>query len=250
MTAKNSYSFSALSAAYNCQQLYKFRYIDKIIPKQDQTGDLAFGSAIHFALEQYYTEKSDPVESFKLYWEAMLSKDLQYGRYNHVALAAMGETLLVRYVRLHADKLGARYVEKRLFTTIEGHKLEGTPDVIGDFEGELSVIDFKTSGYRYPKDKILISEQMTLYAAMATKEYKLPITQVVYIVFIKGTVPSIQILKNPLTQDTVAEVVTNVVQQINDLESKIKDNRPYTRNTNNCIKGPIMCPYFETCWRK
>lgn len=247
---KRSYSFSSLSAAYSCQQLYKYKYIDKITVPFEQTGDMAFGSAIHFALEQYLTDRSNPVDSFDVYWANIATKGLKYGRYKHLELAHMAHALLPRFIRLHSSKLEPLQIEKRLFKKVGEFDVEGTPDCVGMFEGKMSVIDFKTSGYRYNKDKALVSEQMVLYAYMAMQELNIVIDQIVYMVFIKGSIPTIQIIKHDINSDTVDDCAANVLQQIDDIERRLAGNHKFTRNTNNCIKGEIICPFFDKCWRK
>ena len=63
-----SYSYSQLQAAYRCNRYFKLLYIDKLVPKVAKSGDLVFGSAIHFAIEQYFLHQADIVDSFRVYW--------------------------------------------------------------------------------------------------------------------------------------------------------------------------------------
>ncbi len=249
MSEPRKYSFSSLSSAYSCQQLYKYIYLDKIKPPVEQTGDMAFGSAIHFALEQQVVDKSDPVAAFEVYWSHEIKKHLKYGRYNHETLREMGGVLLRRFIKLHAHKISPLSTEKRLYTKLGGFDVEGTPDVVGDFEGKMSVIDFKTSGSRYHRDKALVSEQMVLYAYLAMQELKIQVDQIVYLVFIKGSIPTIQVIKHDINSDTVARCTDNVLQQIDEIERRIAGNHKFSRNTNNCIKGEFVCPFFDRCWR-
>jgi len=192
----NSYSYSQLQAAYRCNRYFKLLYVDKLKPTiTSKSADLVFGSAVHFSLENYLKDGDDPVESFKAYWTPE-TPNLEYGRHNQACLESNAEALLPRFVRLHAKKFTVHQTEERLFGTLrEGSKvrLEGTPDLLGDYEGIPSVVDFKTAGYRYPKEKIFLNEQMFLYAHLA-RQQGYPVKQLVHIVFIKGNTPSIQTL--------------------------------------------------------
>lgn len=247
--SSRSYNYSSLVSAYSCQQLYKYQYIDKVKPLDSTlSGDMAFGSAIHFALENYYQDGDDLVNSFNIYWEAEKSKPLKFGRYNHEALSDMGTVLLERFKRLHVDKIKPIKIETRLYGTLNGNNIEGTPDIIGEFEGKPSVIDFKTSGSRYHKDKARLSEQMALYNYLSDST---DIKQFVYIVFIKGSAPTIQIVKHQPTEKELYTLMANIHNQIKELEAKTKVDLPtYSRNTSNCIKGEIICPYFKNCWKQ
>lgn len=246
--SSRSYNYSSLVSAYQCQQLYKYLYLDKIKPEVEQSGDMAFGSAIHFALEQHLRDGDDIVNSFEVYWNGEVKNNLKYGRYKHEELREMGIVLLERFKRLHAKKIKPIQLETRLYGELKGESVEGTPDCIGEFEGIKSIIDFKTSGVRYHKDKAQISEQMTLYNHLYNPD---EILQYVYIVFIKGQTPSIQIVKYTPCLTEFTKMLENIETQINQLEILQGANNPvlYSRNTSQCIRGEIMCPFFDKCWR-
>jgi hypothetical protein len=248
MELQMNYNYSSLVAAYQCQEYYKYRYIDQI--KQDEilSGDLLFGSAIHYALEQYLIDKSNIVHEFQVYWSNATKKKVSYGRFSAIDLSTQAEILLERFVRLHAKKIVPKELEQTFHGTVGEFSVYGTPDCIGEFEGVMSIIDFKTSGYRYNKDRIKVSEQMVMYAHLAEQCKQYQIKQLVYIVFIKGKEPSIQILKQELTDSVKELLLTNIKAQIYALEKIRLDNERYTRNTGNCIRGEIVCPFFKKCW--
>ena len=246
----NSYSYSMLSAAYRCNRYFRLVYVDKLKPTAiTKSADLVYGSSIHFALENYLKDGDDPVESFKAYW-APEAANLEYGRHIQGCLESNAETLLSRFVRLHAKKFKVHQMEERLYGTIrEGStvRLEGTPDLLGEYEGTPSVVDFKTSGYRYPKEKIFLNEQMFLYAHLA-RQAGYNVKQLVYYVFIKGNTPSIQTLALPLEDDYLKKVLANIEIQCDNLD-KLRESGQWSYNSNSCQMGERKCDYFEHCWK-
>lgn len=244
----DSYNYSALSAAYKCNRYFKLLYVDRLTPKVAKSADLMFGSSFHFALEEYFTAKVNLVDSFHTYWDAEADK-LEYGRYGREALESNAKTLLERFERLHAKKITVSQIERRLYGSLPGGiKVEGTPDILGDFEGLPSVIDFKTAGYRFPKEKIEINEQMVLYAHLAMQNGYTP-KQLVYIVFIKGNTPSIQTLTYELKPDHIERVLENVRIQCESLNRMQEENK-FSYNSNSCQQGDRKCDFFDHCWGK
>jgi genome maintenance exonuclease 1 len=75
-------------------------------------------------------------------------------------------------------------------------RLAGRVDCIAEYEGTLSVIDFKTS--RKPKKKEWISNyfmQCTAYAIMFEEITKIPIPQIVLMIAVEGSEPQMFVEK-------------------------------------------------------
>lgn len=71
-------------------------------------------------------------------------------------------------------------------------KLAGTPDCIGEFDGKLSVIDFKTS--KKPKKKKWIESyflQETAYAIMFEERTGIPVENLVTLIAVDGNEPQV-----------------------------------------------------------
>jgi hypothetical protein len=223
--------------------LYKYLYLDKLKPEGEQSGDMAFGSALHLGLQTTLTmgDSSKGVEAFSTYWWLQTTKRLKYTRYGASELQEMGEVFLSRFARLHAKKIKPHQMEVRLYGEYAGIKLEGTPDVVGEFEGVPSIIDFKTSGYPYNKARTITSEQMMLYAHLTNNP---AIRQVVYIVFVKGREPRIQILKRPFSDSELKAALDNIVVQAKELDNKVV----FSQNRNGCGYQGGLCPFPELCY--
>lgn len=235
------YRYSAIDTAYSCLQKYKYIYVDGI--KSPTTLDMAFGTGMHL-VPQCYFEGEDPVATFNMYWDSV--KGLyEANRFTWDQYKAMGEIFTSRWIRLHAKNYKAIDSEKSLSVDFEGGRLSGTPDLIGYYKDKLSVVDFKTSSYEYPRAKLEINEQMYIYAYMANITYGLNITHLVYNVFVKNPEPRIQTIEIELTQPKLKSMISNVALMVKDLGTR--DNFP--RNRNNCIMGKdYKCSFFERCY--
>lgn len=242
----NSFNYSALTTALKCNHLYKTLYVDKITPPGPESADMKFGTGIHLGVEEILLG-NDGIEVFDLFWNIEREKPNRYGRYDWGALKAQAHVFLSRFGRLHAKKFNVYQMEQRLYGTIGTVRVEGTPDFIGDFEGKPSVVDFKTSGSRYNKDKIKIAEQLLLYAHLAQQQLDYEAEQVVYIVFIKGQTPSIQCLSAPIVRSVQSDILQNVQRIAEELMRK-EQLDIFTKNRSSCIIGEFTCSNYKSCY--
>lgn len=240
-----NYWYSKLSDSRQCLHKYERKHILKEKEPGELSSDLEFGTAMHLSINDILLG-GDGLAIFSLYWESLQGKELAYGRLDWKQLRSCGEVLLSRFKRLHAKHFKPYQMEERLFATLGPHKFEGTPDFLGSYKDVPSVVDFKTAGYRYDKKKLLCDEQMPLYALLAEK-HGYQAKQIVYVVLIKHPdAPSIQVIKRDLTSTVLSSTLQNVVATCDDLEGR----KSFPRNTSSCIRGTIVCPFFEKCWGK
>lgn len=245
MKADGSFWFSKISDSQTCLRLYRYKHIDKVKLEEELSADLEFGTAMHAALHQIL-KGGDGEAAFTSHWEFARDLGLDYGRLQHDQLREIGLRLLTRFKRLHAKKFKPFKMEERAFATIEGLSLEGTPDFVGEFEGVPSIVDYKTSAYRYDKQKIVCDAQMPLYARLAELAWGYAVQQRVYVVFVKDAKdPSIQIIKSPLTPMIVNDSIVNVIETCQDLQNR----KSFPMNTKACVVGARVCPFFSTCFR-
>lgn len=242
----NSFNYSAIDTAYRCNKLYQYIYVDKLKTNEPESGDILFGTGIHAAI-QACLEGGNGVETFSIYWNSIKSSNVSYGRYSWDALSSQAITLIARFERLHAKKFKIFEMETRLYGSLpNGIKIEGTPDFLGDFEGVPSIVDFKTSGNRYPKEKIECSDQLMLYSALASQARDYTAHQVVYCVLIKATTPDIQIIKAPLLQSELAKRISNIQDICNELKSK----QVFTQNFSQCMAFGRRCAFYDKCHKE
>ncbi len=240
----DNFWYSKIGSYQTCPKKYELQHIRNLPEPGTPSGDLIFGSAIHSAINAVLSGE-DGLLSFQTYWESVQESAYAWGRLGLVDLKDMGEVMVSRFARLHAKKFKAFQMEERLYAELApGLVVEGTPDFLGDFDGVPSVVDFKTSGYRYDKRKLICDMQQPLYAALA-KSVGFEAKQIVYVVFIKTRGdPSIQTITRQLTTTQIASTVSNVIETC----EEIRNRKTFPMNTRSCMMGSSVCPYFSTCF--
>lgn len=242
----SSWSFSGYSTALQCLRKYKYAFIDKLIPDAPHSGDMQFGTCLHSALNASLNGK-EGVPSFKEYWELFQEKELEYGRFKWRELYNLGSEFIRKFEKSHKRYYKLIFAEKRLYAEYKGVKFEGTPDFYGEYDGKLSVRDFKTSGYNYKEEKSQIAIQLYLYAYLCIKN-AMPLSDnsvLGYTVFNKGT-GSIQDLTWRFEEKKMYEVLDDLVAYVGILDNKDS----YPKNLNSCLDYNRRCQYYEICHGK
>lgn len=244
MYADNAQWFSRISDSRKCLRYYQEKHLLKTPVEPEKSSDLEFGSAMHLALENMLRGEGAQ-EIFTMYWDSVKDAGLDYGRFNWLELQGMAEVLLARFERLHSKHFEPFKLEERIYSELGGHPFEGTPDFVGKYKGIPSVVDFKTAGYRYAKEKIIVDEQMAGYAALSAKAWNYPVEQAVYVVLIKDRKsPSIQVLTTQLTSDILNSTITNITDTCEDLKTRMV----FPKNPLNCVQGERVCKFFSRCY--
>lgn len=233
------WSYSSYSAAQQCLQKYKYLYIDEIKPEAPYSGELKFGSALHEAMHSMMKDE-DWESVFDVMWCYEKVQDNVYGRYDWKALNEIGIKLLSRFERLHKKKFKPLIMEERFYKEVEGLQLEGTPDFIGEYNGQLALFDWKTAAYNYDKVKEIISLQLYLYSYI----YDKPLNKLGYVVFNKGT-ESIQILEWGFNKEQQKKLLDEMFMFCH----KQSRDMSFPKNPNACLIGKNKCEFFDKCWR-
>lgn len=244
-----SFNFSAFTSYRRCQKLFQYVYIDKLKQETALSGDMQFGQAIHLGIETYL-EGDNGTDAFNIFWDMEKSKGNAYGRFGWEDLRDQGQRLLDLFQKRHMKKFEVFQMEQRLYGQYGDIAFEGTPDVVGKFEGVESIIDFKTSGYRYHKDKIKTAEQLYLYAHLAITKLNYPVKQLVYFPLIKGMTPSIQTAQVIKYKQIDCEMVLDDLRYQAKEMLEAQEKKVFTRNRQSCIVGEVRCPFFEKCYPK
>lgn len=244
-----SWSYSAYSSAVSCLRKYKLCYIDKILPAGAESSDLVFGSALHSAINAVLS-REDGVATFEMYWESYRGKGLEYGRFNWEQLAGIGAEFVRKFIKLHSKKYRLQFAEKRLFGEYKGIKLEGTPDFYGEYNGRMSLRDFKTSGRNYEPEKALCALQLNLYAYLYMKSFPTAkIDTLGYTVFNKA-IGSIQDLTWDFREEDMYESLDNMVEYCEIVDLEAADWGTYPKNFNSCLNYNRRCEYFSLCHKE
>jgi hypothetical protein len=237
-----SWSYSSYSSALQCLQKYKYIYVDKIQPEQD-SGDLKFGSAIHSAVNGAL-EGEDGEELFKLYWDSFAESPLVYGRFKHDSLSNIGADFMRKFAKFYLPRLKPEIMEVRAYGEYKGMKVEGTLDFYGTLDGVPSLIDWKTTGYAYDKDKALNALQLHLYGYLCLTQHKKAPEQLVYFPFVKS--------KGSIQEPVIIPFdIGRMHAMLDDMKAYVEGFKQIglAKNPNSCIMGTMKCPYFNRCWK-
>jgi hypothetical protein len=242
MIDKNtSWSFSSYSTALSCLQKYKYVYVDKLQQEQE-IGDLAFGKAVHSAINGSL-EGEDGEMLFDLYWGTYKTLPVEYGRYKWDYLQNAGSELMRKFVKFYKPRLEPIIMEKRAYSEYKGMKVEGTLDFYGKLDGVESLIDWKTTGYPYDKDKALIALQLHLYAYLCINEFKVVPKQVVYFPFVKSKGSIQEPIIIPLDESKMHAMLDTMKAYVD----KLGSSSDAPKNYNSCIMGTMKCQFFNKC---
>lgn len=237
------WSFSHLSTALQCEQKYKY-VIDKVPSGAPESGDMHFGTAMHAAINATL-EGDDPYHVFNAYMESLKGTDVKFGRYKGEDLSQIGNEILRKFEKIHKKNYVIKLAEKRLFAPYKNLDFEGTPDFFGTYKGVNTLVDFKTSGYRYDKTKIHVGWQLYLYAYLCEANDLGKVDQVQYCVFNKSDA-SIQIITKELDKNVMYQMLESMAASAR----KVGLDGNYPMNYNSCIMGSMKCDYFEKCHGK
>lgn len=230
--------YSQLDAFLRCPNGYYRTYI--LSEKEDQKSSaLEFGSAMHAAIRAHF-EDEDPYAVFNLYWDSIRAKDLIYDRWSWQDLRDLANNkFILNFLKLHAKKFGrARSIELELSAPLGEHTLQGTYDLCGEYNGELTMVDWKTSATEYKASKIIKNPQLYIYSYLYRHNFGVLPKKVMYKVFVK-TKGSIQTVSTDLTEGLFELQIQNISRIVKNMEALAKSGEWYSNY--NC--------YCERCFK-
>ena len=159
-------SHSQLNRYLHCPEQYRLYYVENLRLRVP-SANLAFGSAIHRAMEGLFRSGLDAASVFEREWATAQDLELSYSRNSTWdSLQHIGRTLLERFQDRHAARISDVVgVEHRFEVGLTGlpQPLVGYVDLVARFEGAPSVIDFKTASPAYRPHEAVLSDQLSLY---------------------------------------------------------------------------------------
>ncbi len=101
------------------------------------------------------------------------------------------ERELFSSIKPHLHRINNVYAQElRMYS--DHLRVAGTVDCIGEFDGKLSVIDFKTSNYEKQKEKIEnYFMQCSGYAVMFEELFNIPVSQIVVVIAVEDGSPQV-----------------------------------------------------------
>lgn len=159
-------SHSRVNKYLHCPEQYRLHYVENLRPRITDA-DLVFGKLVHEALAQLFRTGADAAESFDNAWLVLQNEPLTYGdRESWQILRDKGGALLRKFLDEEAPRISAvRAIEKPFtlnVTSLEA-PLIGIIDLVADFDGTSTVIDFKTAKAAYPGHEVSLADQLTAY---------------------------------------------------------------------------------------
>lgn len=160
------YSFSRLSKYLSCPEQYRLYYLEGLRPRFPPAS-LVFGQVLHQALAELLGRGGDPVKLFQERWRAVQATELKFGaRDSWDKLFETGEGLLSRFQTVELPKLGKVESVERPFSldiTTLALPFVGVIDLVADYQGQRTVIDFKTAAKAYEDHEVKLADQLTAY---------------------------------------------------------------------------------------
>lgn len=223
-----------------CPRKFKRNVIDGVKPIEEPSQALEYGTALHAGLEAIVTGL-DGLYVFNSMIKAAKSFVTPRDKAKYLE---MGDAHLRKFKKFHLKDFTDIVSEKRLFTTIDGNELAGTPDLVCKYKGKVSVVDFKTSYAAYKRDVIYTLPQMKMYALML-RQFGIPVEQLVYLVFVKSGEYSIQ---TPLVRSISDEEINQFSEDLSNEIRDISNDKTYRKNPQACHTYGRLCPYAQECF--
>ena len=211
-----TYSFTQISQYLRCPRKYRYRYLDGWREKEDRAS-MIFGRCFENALAAYFREEDSTAAFFKE-WQEHQDAALQYAKNDSWdRLYHQGVRLLERFAQ--DDRVRIRCPKKNLQVKCTrslpcGSEFVSYVDAIGELDGTKCILDWKTTGSRYPEqpDGLLsLDPQLVCYSWMTG------IADVALVVFVRKSAPEIQYLKTSIDEEQRREfgqLVETAVEQI------------------------------------
>jgi len=258
LTGRDYLSFSSISLYRRCPLAWRFRYVDHL-PEDRIRSSLAFGGAIHAAIEHWFRERlaGEPEpgvdELLEAFWAAW--HDRQEGAQIDYAQAENASTihsLASRVLEVFITSPLARPagtiigVEEEL----RGPVIPGVPDLLAridllvETDERLIVVDFKTAKCRWgPTSAEEQAEQLLLYATLAERLVPEKPLQLQYVVLTKAKSPAVQVVTVPAD----AQRIGRTLRTVRSIWQAMQAGHVYPVPSSACR----WCPFRRPCqnWR-
>jgi len=179
------YSHSKLSTFEQCKLKYKFKYIDKIVPKVEKSIEAHLGSSVHLALEWLYAQikqgHSPSLDDLIIHYIEVWKKDYRpeilivKNGFTEKDYLEKGMKFLIDYYQENKPfDDNTIELEKKIFINLDNEneiKLIGYIDrLVHDLEtGNFEIHDYKTANSQPQEDHGEKDRQLALYS-IAIKE--------------------------------------------------------------------------------
>lgn len=220
-------SYSAIRTFQGCPLRYRFRYIDGL-PEDCVSSSLVFGSAIHAAMEFFFSQQlaggeepgiDELLDVFQQSWRDRSEQKLRFGKTETAdSLHQLADRMLAAFLdsdltKQEGDVIG---VEEEL----RGELAPGLPDLLGrvdlilESDDSVIVLDFKTSRSPWSDHQAADQcEQLLLYSDLVRRIVPGKQIRLQFAVITKAKSPKVQLLETTFNEsklDRTKRVVENV----------------------------------------
>ncbi len=241
-----TFSYTQLAQYLACPLRYRYRYLDGWQEKETRAG-LLFGRAFEQALAALF-RREDPGCALFEAWSQYKNSSLEYPKSETWdQMLEQGIHLLTRFVQ--DDRVQIRNPRRNLqikFTRPlgNGNDFVAYVDAIGQLDGERSVIDWKTTGARYPDQPeglLALDPQLVCYSWIAGEP------NVGFVVFVRKRLVEVQYLRATITQeqrDGFGAMVASTLRQIEAAQFPARSGIRFPQN------GCLSCSHLGLCLGK
>jgi len=240
-----TFSYTQLAQYLACPLRYRYRYLDGWQEKETRAG-LLFGRAFEQALAALF-RREDPVCALFEAWSQYKNVALEYPK-NETwdQMLEQGTHLLARFVQDGRVRIrNPRNLQIKFRRPIgNNNEFVAYVDAIGQFDGERSVIDWKTTGARYPDEPtglLTLDPQLVCYSWITGKP------NVGFVVFVRKRLVEVQYLRATITQeqrDRFSALVASTIRQIESAQFPARSGIRFPQN------GCLSCSHLGLCLGK
>ena len=241
-----TYSYTQLAQYLACPLRYRYRYLDGRQEKETRAV-LLFGRAFEQALAALF-RREDPGCALFDAWSQYRNASLEYPKnesWDH--MFEQGIHLLTRFVQ--DDRVRIRNPRRNLQIKFSrpignGNDFVAYIDAIGQLDGEQSVIDWKTTGARYPDQPaglLALDPQLVCYSWITGEP------SVGFVVFVRKRLAEVQYLRATITQeqrDSFGALVASTIRQIEAAQFPARGGIRFPQNA--CLS----CSHLGLCLGK
>ena len=237
------FSFTQINNYLRCPRSYRYRYLEGWREKETRAA-MVFGRCFEAALAALFEQK-DPAAVLFSEWGTYRDAAFEYKKSESWdRLLHQGVHLLERFaqdnrIRIHAPQRNLQI--KMVQGLPEGHEFVAYLDAIGELDGQLCVIDWKTTTSRYseePAGMLSLDPQLVCYSWITG------IPEVALVVFVRKHHPEIQYLKATISEEQRQEfgrLVDTTVRQITSGEFPSHSGIRFPQN------GCVSCAHLGLC---
>jgi hypothetical protein len=238
-----TYSYTQISQYLTCPRRYRYRYLDGWQEK-DTRAAMLFGRAFERALAAYFLREDTAAVLFKE-WSACHDLGLHYSNGDSwERMLQQGIMLLDRFCQ--DDRIRIRQPRRNLQIKItrpldNGREFVAYIDAIGKLDGTGCLLEWKTSGSRYPEEPsglLALDPQLLCYSWITG------ISDVAQVVFVRKRLVEVQYLRTTITNEQRQEfggLVGDTIQRIEEAHFPAHSGIRFPQNP--CTS----CPYVGMC---